>query len=472
MVSTTHDKVLSLRDIVLFTVSGMLLVDFIAITTAVGSNSLFWWPVFMVTFFIPIGLITAELGSRFPEQGGIYSWVRRAFGYRSGSRITWYYWVNVALWMPSVYLMFSGTLSSLFFPDMGLWTQIAVGIALAIFTYAINVMALDLGKWIPNVGAVLKAIVSLSLGVGGLLYGWKNGFANDISFSHFFNNLDEIWVYIPVIVYGLLGFELVCASSDEMKNPSKDIPKAIFISAPIIAGSYLLGAWGIIAAVPVENIDAVDVIAVTLFNLFGDSGIGGFFAYTIGTAALLSFLANIATWTMGANRAAAEASEEGELPAVFGKLHPVNKTPMGAAALTALISIVVQVVYGFMADNAEDLFWSIFSFSAIIFLIPYIFMCLAFIRLRKEYPHRQGSFKIPGGAWLAYSLAGICSLILMAAIVLFIYQPDTGIDWVYATPILIGVSLCLLMGEALVRFGESRNPVTHHESEELAPGVK
>ncbi len=172
---TTHDKVLSLRDIVLFTVSGMLLVDFIAITTAVGSNSLFWWPVFMVAFFIPIGLITAELGSRFPEQGGIYSWVRRAFGYRSGSRITWYYWVNVALWMPSVYLMFSGTL----------WTQIAVGVALAIFTYAINVMALDLGKWIPNVGAVLKAIVSLSLGVGGLLYGWKNGFANDISFNHF-----------------------------------------------------------------------------------------------------------------------------------------------------------------------------------------------------------------------------------------------------------------------------------------------
>ncbi len=79
-----------------------------------------------------------------------------------------------------------------------------------------------------------------------------------------------------------------------------------------------------------------------------------------------------------------------------------------------------------MADNAEDLFWSIFSFSAIIFLIPYIFMCLAFIRLRKAYPNRQGSFKIPGGAWLANSLAGLCSLILMAAIVLFIYQPDTG----------------------------------------------
>lgn len=472
MVSSSHEKVLSLRDIILFTVSGILLVDFVAVATSLGSNTMFWWPVFMIIFFVPVGLMTAELGSRFPEQGGIYSWVRRAFGYRSGSRITWFYWVNVALWMPSIYLIFSGILSAMFFPDMTLFGHVAIGIALAVFTYLINVMKLNDAKWIPNIGAYLKAIVSIAIGLGGLVYGFNNGFANDIRLENFTSNLSEVFIYAPVVVYSLLGFELVCASADEMKNPRKDIPKAIFISAPIIAFAYLFCALGILAAVPAEEIDAIDVIAKTVFNLFGDSGLGLFMAYAVGITALLSFLANIATWTMGANRTVAEAAEEGELPKIFGKLHSTNKTPIGAAGLTAVISIAVQIIYGLMATNAEDLFWSIFSFSAIIFLIPYIYMCFAFLKLRAEYASQTDVFVIPGGEWVGRVLAWVSSFILLATIVLFIYTPGEPVDWSIALPIIIGVFISLGIGEVLIRAAESNNQSNHDEAGELAPSAR
>ncbi len=79
-------------------------------------------------FFIPYGLITAELGTTYPEQGGLYIWVRNAFGERWAARTTWLYWINVALWMPSVYVLFAGMFAQLFIPDLSLWGQIAIGV--------------------------------------------------------------------------------------------------------------------------------------------------------------------------------------------------------------------------------------------------------------------------------------------------------------------------------------------------------
>ena len=110
-----HQKTLRQRDLVLFSVSAILLLDTLAAGAVGGPPVIFWWLFFGVVFFVPMALITAELGCTFPEQGGIYAWVRDAFGERWSARVTWSYWVNIAVWLPAIYILFAGIFASMLF---------------------------------------------------------------------------------------------------------------------------------------------------------------------------------------------------------------------------------------------------------------------------------------------------------------------------------------------------------------------
>jgi amino acid transporter len=454
--STGFKKVLRSLDMTLFTVCAILVMDTLAPSAAIGPSSISWWLITLVLFFIPYGLITAELGTMIPEQGGLYVWIKNAFGEKWAARTTWLYWVNVALWMPSVYILFAGMFAQLFFPEMSLWLQIGIGIVMTWITVWIGTMTLETGKWIPNLGAIIKALIMVVIGVGAFIFAAKNGVANDLSFKNLLPEWGAGLAFLPVIVYNFMGFELMSGASGEMKNPGRDIPRAIIISGALIAVFYLLGTVGILMALPLENLGLISGIIDTLQILLGSTGFGGAVVVGLGVAALFSFLANMVTWTIGANRTAAEAAKEKELPAIFGKEHPVHKTPVGAFLLTGIVSTAVMVLYGFMAGSAEDLFWTLFAFSSMVFLLPYLMLFPAFVKLRKTHPTAARPYKVPGGLSVATILAIICEIFIIQAVVFFIWVPGEPIDWAFAAPVLIGVVLTLIVGEILISVGKKK----------------
>lgn len=449
-------KVLKGLDMTLFTVCAILVIDTLAPSAAIGPSSISWWLITLVLFFIPYGLITAELGSTYTEQGGLYVWVKKAFGEKWAARTTWLYWINVALWMPSVYVLFAGMFSQMFFPDMSLWMQILIGIVMTWITVLIGTLSLEVGKWVPNIGAILKALILVVIGVAAFAYAGKNGLANDLSFGSLLPSWDAGLFFLPVIVYNFMGFELMSGAGDEIKNPGRDIPRAIIISGILITVFYLLGTLGMLMALPLEDLGLVEGLLDTLWILLGTTGVGGVIVYILGIGALYTFLANMVTWTIGANRTAAEAASEGELPAVFGKLHPVNKTPVSAFVLTGFVSTVVLVVYGFMAGSAEDLFWTLFAFSSMVFLLPYLALFPAFLKLRKTDANRERPYRVPGGNHVATALVVLCLLFIVQAIVFFVWVPGEPIDWAYAGPVLAGVAVTLIIGEILLKVAENR----------------
>jgi amino acid transporter len=443
-------KVLRSLDMTLFTVCAILVMDTLAPSAAIGTSSISWWLITLVLFFIPYGLITAELGTTYPEQGGLYIWIKRAFGEKWAARTTWLYWINVALWMPSVYILFAGMFAQLFFPEMSLWWQIAIGIVMTWVTVWIGSMTLETSKWIPNIGAIIKALIMVVIGVGAFIYAGHHGVANDLSLPNLLPSWDAGLAFLPVIVYNFMGFELMSGASGEMKNPGKDIPRAIIIAGALIAVFYILGTLGILMALPMDQIGLVSGIIDTLKVLLGTTGIGNVMVIILGVAALYSFLANMVTWTMGANRTAAEAAKENELPAIFGREHPVHQTPVGAFIITGIVSTVVMIVYGFMAGSAEDLFWTLFAFSSMIFLLPYLMLFPAFLKLRKIDANVERPYRVPGGKVFAWILAIVCEIFILQAVVFFVYVPGTPMDWSFAGPVLIGVVLTLIVGEILM----------------------
>nr|WP_191983627.1 APC family permease [Pseudomonas aeruginosa] len=325
------NKVLRLRDVVLYTVSAMLFMDQIALASSLGPSSLFWWLYVLVLLFLPMAMMTSELGTAFPANGGVYHWVRSAFGFRWGARVSWMYWVNNALWMPSVYTLFGSMLGAFYFPELSLWGKIAIGIALALLTAAFNVVALRLGKWLPNLGALLKLLAVLALGVGGLHHGWNHGFANDFSLDSIVPSSPGQMAALGVMVYGIMGTELACCSAAEMRNARRDIPRAVLISGLIVGAFNIFGTLGVLAAVPAEETDVTRIFAHTLYNIYGHDGAGGMLADLVGAFVLFTLFTNMVTWSMGTNRAAVEAAKAGAVRR--GPFAPRHADRLGGAGL-------------------------------------------------------------------------------------------------------------------------------------------
>ncbi len=443
-------RVLRGLDMTLFSICAIIVLDTLGASASIGASTIAWYVITLVLFFIPYGLITAELGSTYPGQGGIYVWIRRAFGEKWAARTTWYYWINVALWMPSVYVLFAGVVAQLFFPELSLFWIIVIGIIMTWITVLVGVITLEVGKWVPNLGAILKAALILVLGIGGIVFLARNGVANDLSFKALLPTWDAGLAFLPVIVYNFLGFELMSGAGEEMKDPGRDVPRSIITSGVLIAFFYLFATVGMLLALPLEQLGLVSGIVDTLKAVLGESTIASVMVVILGIGALYTFFANMVTWTMGANRTAAQAAEEGTLPEVFGRLHPVNKTPVGAYIITGLVSTLVVIVYGLMAGSNEDLFWTLFAFSSIIFLLPYLMLFPTFLKLRRTDADVKRPYQFPGGKTFAWIMSAICMLFVIQAIVFFIWVPGSAIDWGYAGPIMIGVVLTLAVGEVLL----------------------
>jgi amino acid transporter len=446
-----YKKVLGALDTFLFTICALLFVDTVAPMASMGPTAITWFVIMVIIFFIPYGMIVAELGSTYPEQGGIYAWVKHAFGNKWGARTSWLYWVNMALWVPSSFILLAGIFSQLFFPDLSLIWIVILGLVFTWMMVFLGVINLGESKWVVNVASVLKIILILAIIIGGFIYVINgNTPNNDVSLG----GLKPVWsdalFFLPAIIYSLLGFEMMSGASEEMKNPGRDVPRAIIGAALFIGVVYTFAIRSMLVVIPLDNLGLITGIMDTFWAVFGKSGIGGVISFIFGLFALYAIFAQTVSWAIGTVRTSAQAGQDGELPAYFGKLSAKNQTPIGSLILTGIVASLVVIIYGFLATNAEDLFWTLFAFSSMLFFMPYAILFPAFLTLRVKDKTQNRPYKVPGGNVLAFIMAIICEIIILAGIVLFIWVPGEPVDWVYAVPILIGIIVILVLGEILL----------------------
>jgi amino acid transporter len=421
-------RVLGRWDLVLFTVCAILTIDTLASSAAMGAAWFSWWLITMTVFFIPYGLITAELGAAWPGEGGVYIWVREAFGPRWGSMVAWMYWINNATWAPSVYLIFAGTFGQIFLKTHSPWQEAGIAIALTWLTVLVGIVRLEVSKWLPNVGAVVKALIFLALGVLGLsaLLNGKHA-ANDFSLASFVPKWNDSLAYLPALLYSTFGFELMSSAGGEMRNPKRDVPSVILWSGALIAILYSFAVGGILFAVPVGKLSIVtgtwDALAV-LGKQWGPAGDAVVFCLGIGF--LYACIANVVTWSLGANRVAAVAAEEGVLPAALGRLHPRFQTPYLAFVAMGVVSTVILVGGALLSNSQSNIFWMTFRLTALVLLLCYLLVFPAFLVLRKRRPDQPRPYRLPGGPIAAAVAAWVCTLYIFGACVLFFVPSPTS----------------------------------------------
>jgi len=422
------ERVLGRWDLVLFSVCAILTIDTLASAASMGVAWFSWWAITMVFFFVPYGLMTAELGAAWPAEGGVFVWVREAFGPRWGSTAAWLYWINNAFWIPAVYLIFAGTFETIFLRTRSTWQEAGIAIVLTWLTVGVGVVRLEVSKWLPNVGAVVKVLIFLALGTlgfGSLLAGRPA--ANDFSLGSFLPRWNDSLAYLPVLLYNTLGFELASSAGAEMKDPRRDVPRVILLSGVVIAAVYALGVAGILLAVPIGKLSIVTGTWDTLAILGRQWGRAGDAAVLLlGIGFLYACIANIVTWSLGVNRVAAVAAEEGVLPAALGRLHPRYKTPWVAFVAMGFVSTALLVGNALLSDSQSNIFWMTFKLSGLCFLLCYLLVFPAFLVLRKRRPRHPRPYRVPGGHGVATVAAVVCTLYVAGASALFFAPSPTS----------------------------------------------
>lgn len=450
-------KVLGFWDLVLFTFCAILGVEAIPASAAIGPSAISWWLICTVGFFFPFGLVVAELGSTYPEQGGIYIWIKRGLGNKWAARTTWYYWIALPIWLPAMYITIAEIIGHMFFPEMNLWSKVLIGIIMIWITVGINLCSLKFSKWIPNLGAITRLLVIVGMIAAAVAYFLKHGsFANEITIANIMPNLDVAIVFVPMIIYNLIGLELISGAAGEMKNPARDIPKTIILSAFIIVSLYLITTFAIWVVVPISEINVATGILQIFLNMFHGHAMRQLIIIGVGLLLSSTLFAEIVTWTLGENRIVAEAAQYGKLPKVLGKMSERNMAPIGASIVSGMISTAVIVIYGFIARNAAELFWHVISFSTVVGLLSYLILFPVFIILRGKDKNIKRPFRVPGPDWLAIGAAVLAETFVLITTLVLILQP--GNEFIRSTlPIVLGVLITVVIGEIFVNHSEKKS---------------
>jgi amino acid transporter len=415
-------------DVLLFNIAAVLGPRWIAAAAHNGTSSISLWIFAALLFFLPTALIIVELSTRFPAEGGLYIWSKEAFGPFHGFVAGWAYWVYTFFYFPglltasvamSVYIggQKFGWLASnrqyLFWASLGL---LAVAVVL-------NIVGLNIGKWLQNAGGVATYVPLLML-IGMAIYlclhrSSATQFSVKTSMPVWNWDTVNFW---PTIAFAFTGMELVCAMSEEVREPRKTFPKAIYASGILIAVIYVVGTVALLTLLPAGVVDERNGVFQGISNGSAILGIAWFGIL----AALLVTVGNaggVGATVAGVARIPFVAGIDNYLPAFFGKIHPRWKTPhisiLVQAGIAALILTLAQI-----KAKPDEAYRTLVDITTILYFVPFLYMYAAVIRLayRKDRKSEQAVL-VPGGKVGVWITGLIAFLITLAAIVLSMIPP-------------------------------------------------
>lgn len=466
---------------VLATVCIILVGDAVAPTAAIGNSQYFWWIIMLIGFFVPYGLISAELGTQYPSEGGMYTWVEKAFGSKWASRVAWFYWVNYPLWIASLADLVTTYLMQMLGFEMTWPIILAIQVFYIVLVSVLGVLRISQSAWLSNLGAFAKFAFMAGLGALGIYVLITQGSANPI----------ESWTdllpmvgadgkfdftglgFVALIIFNMLGFEVVSTFSDDMANPKKEIPKAVILGGILIAAFYLLASFGIGVAIPLDQIptdsgllDSYDILLTTIGISAGAIKaiivvVGGLFIYTL--------IANISSWNFGVNSVIAYAAEDGAFPKSWMKRNK-DGVPYVISVWTGIVALVIAIAGIVVAEffpEVSNLFWTFFSLSLVCLLLAYLPMFLAFLKLHKKGPQVKNGYWISGGKF-KITLFGVVPFVLLLIALFFTLFPEFNLEMFgYNWPLIVGACIAVVLGELMVmnvKDGKNLKKVKKEES--------
>jgi amino acid transporter len=427
-------------DILFFLICTLVGVDTIGAVASYGAEAFTWLMILAAIFFIPSALLFAELGTAFPEEGGPYVWVRLAFGRLAGAVNNFLYWVTNPVWLGGTLAVLAATVFAVFFTGADELSSVGFYTFTLIFVWGgvlSAILSFKVGKWIPTLGAYSRFILLGFFTISVIVYAVQNG-AQGFGFGDFSPTYVGFVGLVPILMFQYVGFELPSSAGDEMKNPQRDIPFAIFGSATAAVILYGVPILGILLVLPtdqVTNLGGFIDAMKSVFTVYGGSiaedgtatltGLGAVIGDLCAVMFILALLSSGVAWIMGSDRALAVSGFDGAAPRYFGVISEKYGTPVRVNIFSGILSTLVLVgAHEITGGDAEKLFSTVLALAISTTLVSYIGIFPALAVLRRKQPGVPRPYRAPAATFLSVLLTG---LILFATVQLFL--PGVGSDW-------------------------------------------
>lgn len=434
-----------------------------------GFSSLFYFLLATIIFFIPTALVSAELASGWPKTGGIFVWVKEAFGHRAGFLSVWLLWIQNIIWFPTALSLIAAAFAFVFKPVLVENTtyNLFIVIALIWVTTWLNLRGMRLSSWISTVGVIFGTFLP---GAFIIALGWFWFFSDrplEVVFSsnQLLSDLKHLdnWIIFAGVFLSLSGMEMSAVHARDVKKPQKDYPRAILLSSVIIFILSLLGVLAISFVIPQSEINLV-AGSLQAFSIFLEEYNLTWLTPTMAFFVAIGVWGAMSTWLAGPSKGLLGAAQYGDLPP---RCRHINSHGMPSVLLViqaGLVSILSLLFILFPDINST--YWILIALNALLYLLMYLLMFAAAIKLRYKKPDVSRPYKIPGGRVGVWCVAGVGFLSSLFVFILG-FLPPQGImkinPYVYVAILAFGVLLLSLAPAFILLFKKPnwKTPLPH-----------
>jgi amino acid transporter len=446
-------KTMGFWDVLLFNIATVLGPRWIAAAGHNGTSSISLWVLAAVFFFVPGALVINELSSRFPEEGGLYAWSREAFGPFHGFVAGWTYWIYTVFYFPGL-LLASASMAAYIIGGRGVSLAqdrtflLTVSLSMLLVAVVLNIIGLNVGKWLQNAGGVGTYVPLVMLAGVAAVFVFKHGSA-----THFtVQNMLPTWNWDTVnfwsqIAFAFTGLELVATMSEEVRDPRRTLPRAVFGAGALIALMYIVGTFAVLALVPAAGIDPQSGVfnAITVGSValrLGALGMLAAILVTVGNAG------GVGSTVAGIARVPFVVGVDRYLPEAFGKIHPKWKTPYVSILVQAIISGAI-LLGSQINETTRGAYQFLIDAAIILYFIPFLYMFAAVIKLarrrdRRENPH---AVLVPGGIAGVWICGGLGFLVVLIGIFVSLVPPGDSMNKLgFELKLVGGTAASILLG--------------------------
>ena len=417
--------------------AAIIVLDTLGAVSSYGAQAFTWLIVMVVFFLFPYGMLTAELGTAFPEEGGPYVWVRLAFGRVAAAVVAVMYWVDNPIWLAGTLAITAMATFSTFFVNLSLTWEYIFGLLFVWAGIAAVIMALKFGKWVASIGAMVRVVLMVFFTITVFIYAGQHG-VHGFGAGAFKPTWLVFLAAAPILIFDLEGFELPSAASEELINPKKDVPFAILrsgIATVLFYGVPILAILLVLPASKLSNILGFVTALQQVFVVYGGhltasgvvlTGAGKVLADIAALGVIFGLLSSGVIWLIGSDRAQAVAGFDGAAPRALGYFSKRLGTPIGVNLLSGVVSTAVLILaLTLTSGNAAKYFTVTLGLVISMVTVTYVLIFPAVIKLRYKYPDVARPYRIPGGT-VGLWVVGILTTAWAALTTIAIIWPGIG----------------------------------------------
>ncbi len=435
-------KKVTVGTLALMTVASVVSLRGLPMLATEGYSMLFYILFATVVFLLPASLVSAELGSAFAEtSGGVYTWVKAAFGSRLGFMAIWLQWIQNVVWYPTV-LAFAASSLAYFFKDDALasngyytgavimvvyWIATAVALAGSTAVNMVTRYGVLLGTLLPGLLMIILGFLWVDQG-NPIALEVQNVVSDGVNkmeraharFLPHITNLGSI-AFLAGIVLLFAGVEVQAVQAADMDNPRRNFPLAMFLASVIIVILFVLGSFAIAFVIPAHEISLTAglmqsfKILLTKFHM-------EFLIPIVGLLMAFGAIGGVMSWVTGPSRGLLQTAKEGEMPPFMARTNK-SGAPVTLLFMQLVVVTILALLY-FLMENVSVVFFVLSAMTATLYLVMYMLMFAAAIHLRYSQPDLARPFKVPGGTCGMWLVGGVGFLGVAFAFVVGFFPPS------------------------------------------------